>query len=527
MIVNLTKSDASEGFEQILDFLNVCVIQKKVIIIEDMVRQALRLDDADSIDCLPNEEIFTQLTRMGYEKPSTKLTFYKVFFSAQWKFLIQIILQCMSAKRTSWNEFSSSMASTINCLATGRKFNFSKYIFDSLVRNVDNSLKFYMYPRFLQLMINTQVGALSSQTTKYTSPALTQKVFANIRRVGKGFSRVDTSLFEGMLVPQQVPNDVDDVVANDIANTKKVDDLEQDKIAQAIEITKLKQRVRKLEKKRKLKASGLKRLRKDDEAEPAELTNVIEVVTTAKLMTEVVTAAATTVATTITTALMPKASAASRRKGVVIRDLEETTTPSVIVHYEPKSKVKRKERQDNTVMRRQALKRKLQTKAQARKNMMVYLKDMVGFKMNLFRGMTYDEIRSIFKKHFNSIVAFLEKGENELEEEASKVIKRKSKTFEEKAAKKQMLDEEVEELKTYLQIFPNDEDDVYTEATPLALKVPVVDYQVHTAHNEPYYKIIRADGSHRLFLNFINLSRNFDREDLEMLWKFFKKDLHL
>nr|GEY02064.1 retrovirus-related Pol polyprotein from transposon TNT 1-94 [Tanacetum cinerariifolium] len=71
----------------------------------------------------------------------------------------------------------------------------------------------------------------------------------------------------------------------------------------------------------------------DDKAEPAELKEVIEVVTTAKLMTEVVTAAATT----ITAALMPKANAARRRKGVVIRDPKETATPSVIVHYEPKS----------------------------------------------------------------------------------------------------------------------------------------------------------------------------------------------
>nr|GFD33685.1 glutamic acid-rich protein-like [Tanacetum cinerariifolium] len=49
------------------------------------------------------------------------------------------------------------MASVVICLATGRKFNFSKYIFDSFVRNVDSSSKFYMYPRFLQLMIADQV----------------------------------------------------------------------------------------------------------------------------------------------------------------------------------------------------------------------------------------------------------------------------------------------------------------------------------------------------------------------------------
>nr|GEX16531.1 synaptobrevin, longin-like domain protein [Tanacetum cinerariifolium] len=73
------------------------------------------------------------------------------------------------------NEFSSSMASAVICLAIGRKFNFLKYIFDSLVRNMDSSSKFYMYPRFLQLMINSQIVDLTSHTTKYHSPTLTQK----------------------------------------------------------------------------------------------------------------------------------------------------------------------------------------------------------------------------------------------------------------------------------------------------------------------------------------------------------------
>nr|GFA13801.1 hypothetical protein [Tanacetum cinerariifolium] len=131
MMAYLTKLDASEGFEKIIDFLNASAIQyalivnpniyvsyikqfwsfisvknvndvmrlqalmdmKKVIITEDTVREALHLDDAESIDCLPNEEIFIELARMGYEKPLTKLTFYKAFFSNQWKFLIHTILQ--------------------------------------------------------------------------------------------------------------------------------------------------------------------------------------------------------------------------------------------------------------------------------------------------------------------------------------------------------------------------------------------------------------------------------------------------
>nr|GFA92833.1 hypothetical protein [Tanacetum cinerariifolium] len=52
-----------------------------------------------------------------------------------------------------------------------------------MVRNVDSPSKFIMYLWFLQIMINAQVDDLSFHTTKYTSPALTQKVFANMRRI--------------------------------------------------------------------------------------------------------------------------------------------------------------------------------------------------------------------------------------------------------------------------------------------------------------------------------------------------------
>nr|GEX10165.1 hypothetical protein [Tanacetum cinerariifolium] len=107
----------------------------------------------------------------------------------------------------------------------------------------------------------------------------------------------------------------------------------------------------------------------------------------------------------------------------------------------------RKEKEDNAVMRYQALKRKPQTEAQARKNMMIYLRNMAGFKMDYFEGMKYNDIRPIFEKYFNSNVAFLEKTKEQMEEEDNKALKR---TSESKAAKKQKLDEEVEELKRHL-----------------------------------------------------------------------------
>nr|GEU57969.1 hypothetical protein [Tanacetum cinerariifolium] len=64
-----------------------------------------------------------------------------------------------------------------------------------------------------------------------------------------------------------------------------------------------------------------------------------------------------------------------------------------------------------------------------------------------------------------------------------------------------------------------DPEETATASLSVQSEVLIVDYQIHTEHNKPYYKIIRADGTHQLFLSFISLLRNFDREDLEMLWK--------
>nr|GEW24295.1 reverse transcriptase domain-containing protein [Tanacetum cinerariifolium] len=157
---------------------------------------------------------------------------------------------------------------------------------------------------------------------------------------------------------------------------------------------------------------------KDDEVKPAELQEVVEVVTTATLITEVVTAASATItaaAPQLTTAAAPTLttapSAARRKKEVVIRDPQETATPSTIIHSEAKSKDKGKG---------------ILTEAQARKNMMIYLRSVAGFKMDYFKGMTYDDIRPIFEKKFNSNVAFLMKTKEQMDAEDSRALKRLS-----------------------------------------------------------------------------------------------------
>ncbi|GKB00325.1 hypothetical protein Tco_0828318 [Tanacetum coccineum] len=242
LVAFLSKPAESEGFEQIVDFLNAnpiryaltinptiytsCIEQfwatvkvktvngevqlqalvdgKKIIVTKASVRRDLQLNDEEGTDCLPNATIFEELTRMGYEKLSQKLTFYKAFFSPQWKFLIHTILQCLSAKTTAWNEFSSTMASAIICLATNQKFNFSKYIFESMVKNLENvSGKFLMYPRFVQVFLEKQLEGMSNHKRIYVTPSHTKKIFGNMRRVGKGFSGRETPLFPTMMVQAQ------------------------------------------------------------------------------------------------------------------------------------------------------------------------------------------------------------------------------------------------------------------------------------------------------------------------------------
>ncbi|GJU61520.1 hypothetical protein Tco_1243355 [Tanacetum coccineum] len=242
MVAFLSKPTKSEGLEQIVDFLNAhpikhaltvnptiytsCIEQlwatvkaktineevqlqalvdgKKIIITESTVRRDLQLEDAEGVYCLPNATIFEQLALMRYEQVSQKLTFYKAFFSQQWKFLIHTILQCLSAKTIAWNKFSSTMASAIICLATNQKFNFSKKIFESMVKNLKNvSGKFLMYPRFVQVFLDQQLEGMSSHNIIYVTPSYTKKIFENIRRVGKCFSERETLLFQTMVVQEQ------------------------------------------------------------------------------------------------------------------------------------------------------------------------------------------------------------------------------------------------------------------------------------------------------------------------------------
>ncbi|GJW00019.1 hypothetical protein Tco_1555270 [Tanacetum coccineum] len=169
-------------------------------ITEASIRRHLKLEDADGIPTLSNAEIFEQLALMGYASDFDKLTFQKGQFSPQWRFLIHTILHCLSPKKTAWEQFSSNIATAIICLATNRTFNFSKIIFEGMLKNLDNRSKFLMYPRFIQIFLNKHKRQLLSHKRTYVAPTLTQKLLSNMRRVSKGYTGVNILLFPTMLI---------------------------------------------------------------------------------------------------------------------------------------------------------------------------------------------------------------------------------------------------------------------------------------------------------------------------------------
>nr|GEY66493.1 hypothetical protein [Tanacetum cinerariifolium] len=465
VVAILEKSDAAEGFDQIIDFLSgsyihyaltvnpyiyiSCIKQfwntasvkrscdvtrlqalvdkKKIVIFEIVIHEILQLNDAKGVVCLSNEEIFAGLAQMGYEKP---------------------------AKRTSWNEFSTPMASAVICLSKGQKFNFSKYIFDSLVRNVDSSFKFYMYPRLIQLIIQIQVGDLSTYTTRFIFPALTQKVFANMRRVGKGFLGVETPLFEGMLAVRQptaeevaeaqvqvdtaVAAAVEEHVAEDVAHddissppphlqqvlnvcsalTKRVKNLENDNAAQRLVIIKLKARGRMID---DIDMDERIELVKDAEvvesegrhavqqAEKQEEIYNLDLDHSSKVLISAASVTIPAVKPTIHAAAPTAVAAYTRkRKGVIIRDSEEELSSKTPAET-PKDEIDRdhddfnkdidwnaamdhvnqKSSNPQYIKRYQGMKKRPQTESEARKNMMNYLKNTAGYKMDFFKGMSY------------------------------------------------------------------------------------------------------------------------------------------
>nr|GEZ77703.1 hypothetical protein [Tanacetum cinerariifolium] len=107
------------------------------------------------------------------------------------------------------------------------------------------------------------------------------------------------------------------------------------------------------------------------------------------------------------------------------------------------------------IKRYHGFKKKPQSKSEAHKNIISYLKNTEGYKMEFFKGKTYDQILPIFQARFDANMKFLFKTREEMEKEDAEIIKSINESPAQKAAKRRKLSEEAQEaddLKKRLEI---------------------------------------------------------------------------
>ncbi|GJW63328.1 hypothetical protein Tco_0115212 [Tanacetum coccineum] len=132
-------------------------------------------------------------------------------------------------------------------------------------------------------------------------------------------------------------------------------------------------------------------------------------------------------------------------------------------------------------------------------------------RVNMFLDMDTELVRESSKKD-----------EAKMAQESSS--KRAGDELEQEKAKKQKIDDDQEEakLKELMEVI-SDEKGVAIDAIPLSTKPPsIVDYKIIKEGKISIYQIIRADGSSKRYSAVIHMLKNFDREDLETLWKIVK-----
>ncbi|GKE37355.1 hypothetical protein Tco_1460760, partial [Tanacetum coccineum] len=132
-------------------YIEAKVAGKKILVLEASVRIDLMFNDEDGTNCFDNQVI--------------------------WDFLRDIVLHGIN------------LGQILHRLATNQKFNFSKLIFDGMLRNLKNSKPFFMYPRFIQLFLNKQLEGITKPQNFLPTVVLPSKVFTFMSKCSPKFSR--------------------------------------------------------------------------------------------------------------------------------------------------------------------------------------------------------------------------------------------------------------------------------------------------------------------------------------------------
>ncbi|GJR79332.1 hypothetical protein Tco_0150117 [Tanacetum coccineum] len=529
MVAFLEKSTGSAGFHQVIDFLNrshicyaltkkpavsVSIIKQfwrsaeastddngevKIIatidghsmtITEASLRRHLKLDDQDGITSIPNSEIFEQLALMGYHTASDKLTFQKGAFSPQWRFLIHNILHCLSPKKTAWEQFSSNIATAM-------------------------LLNLPLLPsRITSSPSHSPEPSPSHSPAPSPSPDHTNAAPIQPSPTQPSPTQPSTTAEHHFPTPHGLPlhvvyshgSDEGSLKLNELMNlVTKLFDKGQE--------IRAKSKIGKSRKKAKVVLSEDDADVEDDSSKQGRKLSYVEVQEKASTETEpFIQEDCSAGATKGTASEVPVVSTAEENISTAGRTVTKDKGKAIMTESEPKKKSKNEleqERQraiseakstkkidwnDPSVIRYHALKMKPKTVSQARKNMIKYLKNQRNYKISDFKGMSYNEIRPIFEKvwDFNQHIEPMEHG-----------------------SEKMKSPEKIEEAW---------KEDVAEDVESLSTKYPIVDWKTYTlTENFMYYQIFRGDGSSKNYKVLSEMLEDFDRQDVEELYRLVKE----
>ncbi|GJY44056.1 hypothetical protein Tco_0432269 [Tanacetum coccineum] len=528
MVTFLEKSTGSAGFHPIIDFITrshicyaltkkpeVCVSFIKqfwrsaealtddngevkihatidghsLSITEGSLRRHLKLADQDGITSLPNSEIFEQLALMGYHTDSDKLTFQKGAFSPQWRFLIHNILHCLSPKKTAWEQFSSN----IQLLLYNYIFRCPYYLSPS--PNLPCS-----YPSPTQPHITTSPTQPSPTQPSPTQPSPTQPGIehhlptphdsplhvVHLHGSDEGSLKLKNLMNLAYSQGQEARVSDKDWESKETYRVVLSDDevFEDDSSKQGRNVSRCREGSEKASD--EVSTAGVKKGTASEE---------VPIVSTAEIA----------------------------RDEEIARQWDEEERKRVMDEAKSAKKI---DWNDPSVIRYHTQKMKPKTVAQARRNMIKYLKNQGNYKISDFKGMSYNDIRPIFEKvwDFNqniepmdaehgsgkqkspekSLEKSLEKSPEKMEEDdvvKEPGAKRKKSIPRKSTRKRQKLEEDVEkeELKGFLDIVPREE-------------VPI----------EVEYISTKGDGSLKNYKILSEMLEDFDRLDVEELYRLVK-----
>ncbi|GJX01285.1 hypothetical protein Tco_0185198 [Tanacetum coccineum] len=514
-----TGSEASTDTDEEVTITAIIDGQSKTIT-EASLRRHLKLEDHDGITSIPNLEIFEQLALMGYQPDSDKLTFQKGVFSPQWRFLIHTLLHCLSPKKTAWEQFSNMQKKQLKTHSSIYPVpSLNNKVFSNMRRLTKGyiGVEIGLFPTMLTSPPPEPSPTPSSSPSRITSsPSLlsepsTAPTFEPQPSPDAEYY-VPTPNESPLHVVHSHGSDEGSLKLNELTNlvtklSKRIrvleDDLQKTKKTYSSAFTKLILKIKKLESKvktRKVRKRARVVLSEDEEDDSSKQgkidedpntyfdqdDEVVHDQDTAEERQPEDSTAGITVSTApinISTARETTSTAGRVVYGRRSKEARKDKGKEIMTEPEPEKKSKKLLEQerlgleeairlqekvdeeeraqdidwnDPLVQRYLDMKNKPKSEAQARKNMIVYLKNQSNYKMKDFDGMSYDKIRPIFEKV--------------------------------------ELDDEKEDLKGYLDIVLREDVDVDVDS--LSTKYPIVDWKTYTlSENFMYYKIIKDDRS--------------------------------